>query len=302
LHPFDPSQILLNNIDVSCDYVLRLSREIDAQASRVFKWDEFKDSSAAANNSTAGAPVGDQGTKFGAREMDRQRTKVRTCLNGLTDVSSVFRRGLQSGLEGSFTAGLRPRLGKAIAEILRDCAKYHPTDEEFVEMNNADDAGGLTNGLGFLARRLAADFEKSTELTRKYLTHPNFEKLVVMSGEYISKEWERFLFGCKFNQVSYALLMEHVIQGGSFPVQTLIILVFGPFALQLGANRFDRDLRGVMNYMSSLTQVAARDKFARLAQMAILLNMEKVIVSFTFWGVFLDCSLTSSWFTLSPPR
>ena len=46
--------------------------------------------------------------------------------------------------------------------------------------------------------------------------------------------------------------------------------------LQLGGLQFDKELRALVGYLSSVTTWTIRDKFARLTQMATVLNLEKV--------------------------
>ena len=52
---------------------------------------------------------------------------------------------------------------------------------------------------------------------------------------------------------------------------------------QLGAIRFDRDIRSVTTYLSSQTVFGdVREKFTRLQQMSILLNLDNVSLSLYF--------------------
>ena len=52
---------------------------------------------------------------------------------------------------------------------------------------------------------------------------------------------------------------------------------------QLGAIRFERDVRGVVNYLSSQTSFGgAREKFVRLQQIATVLNMDAVSLAWSF--------------------
>ena len=54
-----------------------------------------------------------------------------------------------------------------------------------------------------------------------------------------------------------------------------------PLFLQLGAVRFDRDLRAITTYLSSQTAFGdVREKFVRLQQIATLLNLDQVRVFF----------------------
>ena len=45
---------------------------------------------------------------------------------------------------------------------------------------------------------------------------------------------------------------------------------------KLGGLQFDKELRSLVGYLTAITQWTVRDKFARLTQMATILNMERV--------------------------
>ena len=47
--------------------------------------------------------------------------------------------------------------------------------------------------------------------------------------------------------------------------------------LQLGGLQFDKELRSLVAYLTTVTTWTIRDKFARLTQMATILNLERVI-------------------------
>jgi len=48
------------------------------------------------------------------------------------------------------------------------------------------------------------------------------------------------------------------------------------YLLQLGALFFDKELRSLVNYLTSITSWTVRDKFSRLMQMSTALNLEQV--------------------------
>ena len=48
------------------------------------------------------------------------------------------------------------------------------------------------------------------------------------------------------------------------------------FYHQLGGLQFDKELRSLVGYLTAVTQWTIRDKFARLTQIATILNLEKV--------------------------
>ncbi|XP_041375070.1 conserved oligomeric Golgi complex subunit 4-like [Gigantopelta aegis] len=53
---------------------------------------------------------------------------------------------------------------------------------------------------------------------------------------------------------------------------------------RLGGLQFDKELRSLVGYLSSVTTWTIRDKFARVTQMATVLNLEKVSEILDYWG------------------
>ncbi|VDI53366.1 conserved oligomeric Golgi complex subunit 4 [Mytilus galloprovincialis] len=53
---------------------------------------------------------------------------------------------------------------------------------------------------------------------------------------------------------------------------------------RLGGLQFDKELRALVGYLSTVTTWTIRDKFARLTQMATILNLEKVTEILDYWG------------------
>lgn len=53
---------------------------------------------------------------------------------------------------------------------------------------------------------------------------------------------------------------------------------------RLGGLQFDKELRALVGYLSSVTTWTIRDKFARLTQMATILNLERVNELLDYWG------------------
>lgn len=49
------------------------------------------------------------------------------------------------------------------------------------------------------------------------------------------------------------------------------------FLSKLGGLQFDKELRSLVAYLTTVTTWTIRDKFARLTQMATILNLERVI-------------------------
>lgn len=53
---------------------------------------------------------------------------------------------------------------------------------------------------------------------------------------------------------------------------------------RLGGLQFDKELRSLIQYLTSITEWTVRDKFARLSQIATVLNLEKVQELLDYWG------------------
>ncbi|XP_043706360.1 conserved oligomeric Golgi complex subunit 4-like [Telopea speciosissima] len=69
-----------------------------------------------------------------------------------------------------------------------------------------------------------------------------------------------------------------------FIVKRLEVIMMQKRFSQLGGLQLDRDARALVSRFSSMTQRTVRDKFARLTQMATILNLEKVSEILDFWG------------------
>jgi len=53
---------------------------------------------------------------------------------------------------------------------------------------------------------------------------------------------------------------------------------------RLGGLQYDKELRGLLGYLTNVTTWTIRDKFARLTQMATVLNLDKVDEIMDYWG------------------
>lgn len=105
----------------------------------------------------------------------------------------------------------------------------------------------------------------------RYLTDPNFHLLLQLSSSLIVQEWERVTLQLPPGQTMASVNSSSVMSNQRF---------FNA----LGAIRFDKDLRGVTNYLNQLLRVGSvRDQFIRLSQMSMLLNMDNAHEVLEFW-------------------
>ncbi|RCH95235.1 Golgi transport complex subunit 4 [Rhizopus stolonifer] len=101
-------------------------------------------------------------------------------------------------------------------------------------------------------KRFRRGFESLVSIYRRTLTEHNFNTLMGLLVDAITAQWERIVFQTRFNQY--------------------------------GALRFDKDLRSVILYLSTLTEWLSRDRFTRLNQMSTLLNFEEPSEIYDYWG------------------
>ncbi|GAQ80078.1 Golgi transport complex protein [Klebsormidium nitens] len=94
--------------------------------------------------------------------------------------------------------------------------------------------------------------EQNVTWLQPLLTTNNYDSLVHLIIEYIVKRIEVIMTQKRFNQ--------------------------------LGGLQLDRDARTLVGHFSGMTQRTVRDKFARLTQMATILNLEKVSEILDYWG------------------
>lgn len=57
--------------------------------------------------------------------------------------------------------------------------------------------------------------------------------------------------------------------------KTMANICFSIF-FQLGGLQFDKEVRSLIQYLTNITEWTVRDKFARVTQIATILNLEKV--------------------------
>ncbi|TPX54007.1 hypothetical protein PhCBS80983_g06083 [Powellomyces hirtus] len=209
--------IMLNNIDISCTYIVKLTEELDGEVERLFP----------------PSPA----------QQDLSLEKIRSCLAVLSEYADSFRNILKTWIDNIFKQQMKPRIRPLLQSAYADI-KYVVTEEEYAaqEANEA------------FVKRFAAGLGKYIAPYKKSFSEWNYNHTMICLIDFTTKDWERYLFQTmKFNQ--------------------------------LGALRFDKDLRQMSAYLASTTAwAAARDKFARLGQIATLLNMESVAEINDLWG------------------
>ncbi|KAK9910086.1 hypothetical protein M0R45_034061 [Rubus argutus] len=199
---------VLNNMDVSSEYVLKLKHEIEEQCLEVFP-----------------APA--------------DREKVKSCLSELGDMSNTFKQALNAGLE-QLVATVTPRIRPVLDNVAT--IGYELSEAEYAE-NEVNDPW---------VQRLLHAVETNAAWLQSLMTANNYDSFIHLVIEFLVKRLEVIMMQKRFSQ--------------------------------LGGLQLDRDCRALVSHFSSMTQRTVRDKFARLTQMATILNLEKVSEILDFWG------------------
>lgn len=152
--------VILNNVDVGCDYLSKLAQELDRDIARAL------------------------GPTFVANQQ-----KIESCISNLVDSGAAFRQTLKSWLENYFNQAMSPRL-KSILQESYKLAKYVLTEEEYAEEDRLD----------AFAKRMTGGLDKVLDLGRHTFTDSNGLTIMNLSVDYVAREWERHLFNsAKFN-------------------------------------------------------------------------------------------------------
>jgi hypothetical protein len=149
--------------------------------------------------------------------------------------------GMSDKMKKRLNAGLEQLFLQTLKPRIRPLYQEAYRDVKYVldedEYNEAD-----SNDL--FVRRFTQGFSKLIDIYRRTLTETNFAHMLDLIVAAVVKQWEKIVLQTRFNQ--------------------------------LGALRFDKDLRSLTHYLSNLTDWSTRDKMTRLNQTATILSFEMV--------------------------
>ncbi|KAJ8041998.1 Conserved oligomeric Golgi complex subunit 4 [Holothuria leucospilota] len=109
-----------------------------------------------------------------------------------------------------------------------------------------------------------------------YEANDPFVQNFIMNLEQLLAEFKDFMTASNYDALVSLVTNEVTTQ----LEQTVLRSVFN----RLGGLHFDKELRSLVTYLTSVTQWTIRDKFARLTQMATILNLERVAEILDYWG------------------
>ncbi|KAA1479359.1 COG4-domain-containing protein [Dentipellis sp. KUC8613] len=179
-----------------------------------------------------------------------EQDAVETSISSLDTLIPKFRSILRAGIEQLFNQQLRPKLRTLLIDVYKDVS--YVLDEDAYAVAEYQDT--IRKRFIKAWEVLIDDYKVNTAIYKRTDTHNFFLKEIFTESNYrlffgltldvLIRPWEKIVMGLKFNE--------------------------------LGAVRFDRDLRSIITHLSSQMAFGdARDKFVRLQQVATLLNLDQ---------------------------
>ncbi|GLJ38521.1 hypothetical protein SUGI_0785060 [Cryptomeria japonica] len=204
-------------------------------------------------------------------------TEIATALNNL-DVSSEYVLKLRHEIE-EYCAEAFP--APADREKVKSClSELAETNNAFKQVLNA----GLEQLASSITPRLRPILDTAATISYE------LSEMQYAENE-INDPWvQKILHAVELNVTwlqtamttnNYDSLVHLIID---FIVKRLEVIMTQKRFNQLGGLQLDRDARTLVGHFSSMTQRTVRDKFARLTQMATILNLEKVSEILDYWG------------------
>ncbi|XP_041454635.1 conserved oligomeric Golgi complex subunit 4-like [Lytechinus variegatus] len=123
---------------------------------------------------------------------------------------------------------------------------------------------------------LSTSHNISEEEFSNYEANDPFVQDFIMNLEQLLNEFKDLLTSSNYDALVSLLTNEVTVQ----LEKAVLKSVFN----RLGGLQFDKELRSLVGYLTSVTQWTIRDKFARLTQMATILNLDRVTEILDYWG------------------
>ncbi|KAF9138445.1 Golgi transport complex subunit 4 [Linnemannia schmuckeri] len=153
--------ILLNNVNVSIDYLEKLTVEIEQECVSTI-----------------------------ASLSEHSLAKAKVVLSGLMGSSSKFKRILNHGIEELFERTLKPRLRPLLQDSYKDI-KYVVTDEEYAEQE----------ALNSFVNRFMSGLDNLVDAFKSTLTDDNYNQVIANAVTTLTRTWEGIIFDTKFNKM-----------------------------------------------------------------------------------------------------
>ncbi|XP_023722479.2 conserved oligomeric Golgi complex subunit 4 [Cryptotermes secundus] len=181
--------------------------------------------------------------------------EVPSVLTAMSENEKVKLESCLSGL-GSVAASLKAVIDYGMQQLRVSAIKprVNPWVDAFLSVNHQlseEDFASYEANEPFI-QNLIMNLEGLLGLFRGSLTTSNYDTLVSILATEVTTQMEKVVIKSTFNR--------------------------------LGGLVFDKEVRALVSYLTSTTSWSIRDKFARLTQMATILNLERVTEISDYWG------------------
>ncbi len=233
--------VYVNVLSTAVDYAERITRELGSEPYLAQFYDAGSEG---------------EGAGPGAGAELREVTLVLQSLDGAT---AQLRSVLRTELDHLFAQLTRPRLRPLLSEAYRDVT-YVLDEERYMEAEAAD----------LVQRRFIKGWDQILQVYREVLNESNFALYHSLAIDQIVRPWENLILGSSSSggggSGAGASGRGAGAQGAGGSMRFT----------ELGALRFDKDLRNISNYVAGQTNLGVREKFIRLQQMSYILNLDPV--------------------------
>ena len=177
---------------------------------------------------------------------DYDSTFVKNALENLhSTFASKTSELISDGLHVMFNQVVKPRLRPILSDTFRD-VDYSLTEEDLADITRQDDTDDDPETLADLvARRFEHSWQSLMKPIQRLMTARCYTQLLDQTAKYLARVLERRIWG-------YAGKMN-----------------------ALGAQRMERDFSGMIGVVARGGRYGVRDAFARVTQIAMLVNMEE---------------------------
>ncbi|KAM9545047.1 conserved oligomeric Golgi complex subunit 4-like isoform 1-T1 [Salvelinus alpinus] len=191
-----------------------------------------------------------------------EQAKIDSCLSDLVNTSSKFKDLLQEGLTELNTTAIKPQVKPWISSFLSIS-------------HNIEEVRTHTLGHTLPPQCVTNVFFVQEEFNEYEANDPWVQQLIVNLEQLMAE------FKAGLSSVIYDTLTSLMTSLVSMEMEkTVLKCTFS----RLGGLQFDKELRSLVAYLTTVTTWTIRDKFARLTQMATILNLERVTEILDYWG------------------
>ncbi|XP_067651434.1 conserved oligomeric Golgi complex subunit 4-like [Haliotis asinina] len=220
--------------------------------------------------------------KLQSSDSEKEKAKILflTALNN-AEVSSEYSKALKTNLEeevsklyGQCTEQARAKLESCLSDLGSVSGKF----KDVIEFGFSQLTSSVVKPRikPLVESFLSADHNLTEEDFSNYEANDPWVQNFIMNLDALFSTFKATLTSGNYDHLVNLIV-------GEITVQLEKAITKSTFN-RLGGLQFDKELRSLVGYLSSVTTWTIRDKFARITQMATILNLERVSEILDYWG------------------